>query len=231
MLNRAEIKLAAKQSMKQQWGLAIGAPLLFFVISFAGGVIGWIPIIGWIILWGTVFFVDFPLTVGLFDLFRKISKNERADIGDLFMAFKGNFMRKVGGMAWMYLWILLWSLVGIVSLFIPTIIKYLSYSMTPYILAEYPKVEATNALKLSMRMTNGYKGQLFVLGLSFIGWFILGAFTLGILTIVFVIPYYYTTYAAYYEELKRRALESGTIGAAELGVAEHEAAEPVTQLQ
>ena len=72
-------------------------------------------------------------------------------------------------------------------------------------------------MKLSMRMTKGYKLDLFIMLLSFIGWNMLSAFTLGILGLVFVNPYLYTTYAGYYNELKKNAIESGTISAAEFG--------------
>jgi uncharacterized membrane protein len=67
-----------------------------------------------------------------------------------------------------------------------------------------------------MRMTNGYKAELFVMHLSFIGWNLLGALTFGILTIVYVGPYMSITEAGYYAELRDRAIESGVIRAEEL---------------
>ena len=91
--------------------------------------------------------------------------------------------------------------------------------MTPYILAHCPNVSATDALKLSMRMTNGHKGELFVMHLSFIGWMLLGALTLGILVIVHVGPYMGTTTAGYYIELRDEALAKGIIRPEELGMA------------
>ena len=39
-------------------------------------------------------------------------------------------------------------------------------------------------------MTNGHKGKLFVLYLSYLGWGILGCLTLGILHYLYVIPYF-----------------------------------------
>ena len=46
------------------------------------------------------------------------------------------------------------------------------------------------ALEMSRKMTDGRKMDIFVLQLSFIGWFILSALTLGILGICYVNPYY-----------------------------------------
>jgi uncharacterized membrane protein len=108
------------------------------------------------------------------------------------------------------------SLVVMILLSIPAIIKYYAYSLTAYVLADCPNVKATDAIKISMKMTKGHKGKLFVLDLSFIGWSLLSCITLFILAFVFVMPYYTTTWSGFYEELKAQALESGAITAEEL---------------
>jgi len=95
--------------------------------------------------------------------------------------------------------------------FIPLIIKFLAYCMSPFILSTHPNVTAINALNLSKRMTRGYRGKIFVMGLSFIGWHILNGLTLGILGIFFVGPYVYTTMAGYFVELRHTAITNGTI--------------------
>ena len=50
-------------------------------------------------------------------------------------------------------------------------------------------------------MMKGKKLKLFLLDLSFIGWFILALLTLGI-GFVLLVPYIYTAHAAFYEDLK-----------------------------
>ena len=191
-VDRIAIKRTAKEAFKQQWGLSIGAPLLVGLIS------------------GFISIFAIPFWVNTYGMFRKIYKRQTTDIGE---AFSGqNYGRKLGGMLLMALFAWLWALL----FWIPGIIKLLSYSMTGFILAEFPNVTASNAIKLSMRMTKGYKGKLFVTALSFIGWLMLGALTFNILTIVFVMPYMYTTFAGFYEELKKKALETGAISASEL---------------
>ena len=47
----------------------------------------------------------------------------------------------------------------------------------------------------------GHKWEYFVLGLSFLGWMILGVFTLGILYF-WLIPYMQVTCANFYESIK-----------------------------
>lgn len=121
-------------------------------------------------------------------------------------AFK-NYPRKLGGSLWMGLFIFLWSLL----LIVPGIIKAISYSMTEYILADCPEVKAKDALKLSMRMMAGHKGEYFVLGLSFLGWMLLSVLTLGILYVFHVGPYMQSSFAEYYQEIKAEALRSGAV--------------------
>ena len=122
------------------------------------------------------------------------------------------FGRKWLGMFWAALKVFLWSLL----LVIPGIIKGFAYMMTSYILAEYPNVAAKDAHMLSDKMTKGYKMELFVAELSFLGWALLSVLTFGILDIVFAGPYRELTFGGIYQELKQNALNSGAIKPEEL---------------
>ena len=68
-------------------------------------------------------------------------------------------------------------------------------------LAENPNLTKEQAFAQSKQMMNGQKWEAFVLDLSFIGWDLLSAMTLGILSIFYVEPYRNLTFAALYEEL------------------------------
>jgi len=89
----------------------------------------------------------------------------------------------------------LWSLLFI----IPGIIKSLSYAMTPFIMAENPHLTAKEAINRSKQQMEGHKWELFCLDLSFIGWALLSALTLGIGSI-FLNPYINAAYAAFYRD-------------------------------
>ena len=56
-----------------------------------------------------------------------------------------------------------------------------------------------------MRMMHGYKGELFVLYLSFIGWMILSSFTCGLLYVLYVGPYIEMTKAGFCKGQNARA--------------------------
>ena len=73
--------------------------------------------------------------------------------------------------------------------------------MTQFILADKPELTANEAIELSMKMMDGHKLDLFILSLSFIGWSILAIFTLCI-GYLWLVPYIYTTMAAFYEDVK-----------------------------
>jgi len=94
------------------------------------------------------------------------------------------------------LFITLWCLL----LVIPGIIKAFSYAMTPFILTDHPELTAKQAIRRSMELMDGHKWELFVLGLTFFGWEILNALTLGIGSF-WLNPYRNAAYAAFYREI------------------------------
>jgi len=232
MKTRGEIKNQAKQNFIGQYWVSVSAfvivGLLTWIISwFSGGpstmdIVSksshFAPTYG---LKGLEFisllvaaFLTPPLTVGYASYSTDIYRNEKGDIAKMFNDGFSSYWRNVGGIIWMQLFTFLWTLLFI----IPGIVKAFAYSMTPYILADFKNVSATDALKISMKMTKGYKGDIFVLCLSFIGWGILTALTGGLLAVFFTGPYVSTSIAGMYCELKQKALDKGLITADELGI-------------
>ena len=93
-------------------------------------------------------------------------------------------------------YIFLWSLL----LIIPGIIKSYEYRFVSYILTDEPNIEAKEAIQRSIFMTDNEKWSMFVLDLSFIGWYILGLLFFGIGG-VFVTPYREASFAKLYNVL------------------------------
>lgn len=94
------------------------------------------------------------------------------------------------------IYVFLWTLLFI----IPGIIAEYNYAMTPYILAENPEMPAGEAIRRSKEMMMGNKWRLFCLHISFIGWKILCAFTLGIGSL-WLVPYENAAEAFFYREI------------------------------
>ncbi len=95
---------------------------------------------------------------------------------------------------------LLWSIL----LVIPGIIAAISYSMSYFIAVDKEELTATETIKESKRIMNGHKLDFFILQLSFIGWELLMALTLGILAI-WVIPYMTISEVLFYESIREKA--------------------------
>ena len=99
-----------------------------------------------------------------------IRRGERAEYITLFDGF--SFVGKLIGLTIVTaLFIWLWSMLFI----IPGIIAAYRYRFAPYNLYENPGIGVMEALEMSKRQTMGYKGQLFALGLSYLGWTLLAS--------------------------------------------------------
>jgi len=114
-------------------------------------------------------------------------------------------------MLWRSVLLVMWTLLFI----IPGIIKAYAYRMVPYILADNPNIGINRAIELSSDMTGGEKFNIFVLDLSFLGWYLLGtlAFLIGTL---FVKPYDDATNAELYLVMRQKALQQGLCSYEEL---------------
>lgn len=114
---------------------------------------------------------------------------------------------------------------------IPQIIKRLSYTMVPYLLAENPQMSQKRAFEISVNTMKGEKAHYFGLQLSFIGWYILaglaggivGQFTgesvgsiVTIIGLVVLYPYVFATYAEFYCCMREKAMATGTASPDEL---------------
>lgn len=95
--------------------------------------------------------------------------------------------------------IFLWSML----FWIPGIIAAYRYRFSYYNILTDASLTAGEAIRLSCQQTRGMKWELFVLDLSFIGWSLLSALTMGLLN-MWLTPYMTLCDLAYFEEGQRR---------------------------
>ena len=141
-------------------------------------------------------FLANPLELGARRFFLT-NLNRSAEVREIGFAFDHSYMNIVKTLFLRDLYLILWTMLFV----IPGIIKAYEYRMIPYILADRPNITTKEAFALSRAMMRGNKWRAFVLDLSFILWYILSAFTLGILAVFYVNPYRNMTCAALYEAL------------------------------
>lgn len=184
MLENAEIRSLAREKLKGNWGTPLLACFIYYLITSFANTNGLLLIIGG------------PLAFGLAFFFLNLIRDKKYDLNDLFDGFKifGNtFLLNL----LIIIFILLWTLLFI----IPGIIAAFRYALAFYIMNDNREITAMEAIEESKRLMVGYKGKLFILILSFFGWFLLCLLTCGI-GFLFLAPYFNTSMAIFYEQRK-----------------------------
>ena len=200
------IRAQARASLKGKWGSMALIWLFFSIVQFV--------LVPFSIL------TSGPLLLGYFTITLRILRKQDVSAGMIFGGFS-DFGRSFLANLLIGIFVSLWSML----LIIPGIIAALSYSMTYYILADNPNMTASQAITASKEMMKGYKGKLFLLYLSFIGWALLCPLTVGLgylwlwpyitttffrtlnlvassLGYLWLWPYITTSHAAFYENIK-----------------------------
>ncbi|MDU7362806.1 DUF975 family protein [Clostridium sp.] len=202
-MNRAELKSTAKEQLRGRWGLAIITVLVSnliinsynmfkgvdFVIEISENLTLTLNLIS--LIFGGV------ISTGLSKFLLNFTTNrEVPKFADLFSQFK-IFFKALGLFILMGIAIIL----GTLFFIIPGIIVALMFSQAFYILAENPNKGIFECLEESSNLMHGYKWELFVLQLSFIGWELLAVLTFGIASL-WINPYQKVTEANFYLKLK-----------------------------
>ena len=137
---------------------------------------------------------------------RMIRGEKELEVADLFTVYRDQFERTFIVELLMNLYTLLWMLL----LIVPGIVKAYSYALAPYLVQDHPEMSASQAIDESMRLMEGHKMRLFMLDLSFIGWWLLCCLTFGLLTFI-VAPYQLTARAEFYSELMGETVTDETL--------------------
>ena len=193
------------------------------------------------------------IEVGYFYL--RVFRGEKMTVRDFFAGLIVDVGKKAGAYLWMMLFLVLWGMAPVIpmviillsspfgsqgiilllllALVVLMIIKGLSYGLMTYFIRDCPGVSVGKALRLSITLMKGNKGQLFVLGLSFLGWMLLMSAVLilpnilgirgvipsiayGVLNALYVGPYIAITLAGFYHNLKQKGLKINVISKADL---------------
>ena len=220
-MTSSELRAIARRNLEGTWGISVGvalvAALLGGSMAGAGSNVNFnvseesirnLPPVFWTVLLPLVsvagllslaaLILGGTVELGYAKFLLKQYDRKELQFSDLFSQFE----RFGTGFAQQFLRVLfttLWMLLFI----IPGIVKGLSYAMTPFILEELPEMTASQAIKASMQLMDGHKMDLFILGLSFIGWSLLACLTMGI-GFLFLNPYMNAAYAAFYRDISRK---------------------------
>jgi uncharacterized membrane protein len=150
------------------WGLSLMGGLLASLACF----FGILPII--------VIPIVLVLGFGMVAVYYRGFHGEEVNSDLLFSGFK-SFWKTAGAMGWQALWMFIWSPVPVMNL-----IKVYSYRFVPYLLITRPELNGTEALRVSMAETKGYRWKLF--GADILAALMVGV-AAGILAALALIPY------------------------------------------
>lgn len=151
-------------------------------------------------------FVEVILIMAGLNVYLKMSRSpEKVGFG-AFIEGMNNWWKAVLCQLYKGLFILLWFFCFI----IPAFIKAYEYSQMEFILAEFSDVSIGKSMEISKKITKGYKWDLFVMDLSFLGWGILCLLSLGI-GFIWLRPYMTMSRINAYHAMLKNALESEII--------------------
>ena len=205
-MNRVELKEKAKASLNGKYGDAILMMIVYFlmeivltfILGFTGGLLSLSE--NAVSLLSSIFSIIFSglFGFGMISYYLKVSRNEEVTYKELFSKFDlclPYILISLTTGAFIFLWSLLFI--------IPGIIASISYTLVYMIKLDNPEMSTMEVISKSKEMMKGHKIDYVVLVLSFLGWSILGIFTLGILYL-WLIPYMSVTFANFYNSLKAK---------------------------
>lgn len=182
MINRSKMKAMAKEQIKGNIGILFAC---HFVVTLILSIVSPIAIL-----------IAPSFGISIIMIYIMLTQSIRPSLGDIWKGFN-----LFGKALWLTIITAFFTFAWSLLFMIPGIVKGYAYSMAPYILADNPGMTAREALSESKRITNGHKGELFMLMLSFIGWLLLVPLTFGLI-MIWLAPYAHATFANYYLAMK-----------------------------
>jgi uncharacterized membrane protein len=218
MWNRPWFKKLAKEQLHANIGTMIMTMLIYAGISVVGGmIVGFFT--GAASIFDDFYFINgitvfialvveivmmaalAPLMLGLYRITLDLTYGETPRPSDIFYAYRDPRLMwtAIKLMFLQAIYIFLWSLL----LFIPGVVKSLAYSQSFMVLAEHPELSASDCIRESMRLTDGHKWDIFVVGLSFILWSLVTVVPVlgAVAFLLYVEPYMIITMANAYRFL------------------------------
>ncbi|MBT2639293.1 DUF975 family protein [Bacillus sp. ISL-39] len=206
-----QLKKKSLEALKGKWGIAVLLTFLVFLITTFVPMIAEIVASGGFMTWANqtetsgiasltnIFFslLFIPLSAASYWFYLVIARWNDPKISQVFAVYKDwELSLKVIGTAILVgIFTMLWMLL----LFIPGLIKGISYSQSFFLLKDNPEYSALEAITESKKRMKGYKWKFFLMNLSFIGWVFIAIFTLGV-GFLWLSPYISTTNANFYNE-------------------------------
>lgn len=211
-MKNIDIMRKAYEDLKGNWLVAIGAGLLYLLIT-GGSQFMARQVLGIEVLDGNVdlepvpsVYNTFPLLIALLlvapfllgfaHFYLSIARREEVRIEQIFQGYQ-NLWKSIATYVLMVVFLVLWFML----LIIPGIVMSIAYAQAFYILADDDTIRPLDAIRKSADMMKGYKWKYFRLQLRIVGLALLCLLTLGI-GFIWLYPYAQAVNAAFYVDIK-----------------------------
>lgn len=188
-----EIKAIKKEAIEKLGGKCFSKTWLTMIL----------PAFVSIISYCYLYFLMGPSNVGLSCVFIRFNKNTTNDflknnlVSDFIRSFFARFGRNV--IIGLFIYFIRLILSGL--LIMPGIIFHYNYYFVYFIAADHPEWTFSKCLDRCAFITKGFKWKLFLLDISFVGWYIIGLLC-GVVGIFVVVPYHMMAKTLIYEKLR-----------------------------
>ncbi len=185
----------AWEVFRNHMGFMVGVFLIYALLTSSGGIVGddgWFGGLGDLIM----FVISGPITAGTYAVALGLIRGEPRDLGEMFNGFR-EFGRAFGVFT-------LYTIVfvcGLVLLIVPGI--YIGVALAPamYLVMD-DRLGVVDTLRKAWSMTEGYRWEIFLVGLAIVGINILGLIAL-LIGVIFTGAFSLLVGAALYDELDR----------------------------
>ena len=195
MKTNSQLRQVAGAQLKGHYTNFVIVSLSYLVIAIASA---FVPYVGTLLS----FFLCAPMAIAYtMMLLGFVRKGEDPTVEGLFCTFNSTwYLKSVCVELLMAIYTFLWTLL----LIVPGIIKSISYSMAPYILADNPELSSEQAICRSMEMMEGHKMDYFLIWLGYLVLALLSILLLYI-PMLWIAPYYQVVFTNFYLGLKEGA--------------------------
>lgn len=213
-----ELRRAARASLKGQWATAILITLLALLIGvylppgplpgLSASTLEWLRDPGLSPNWRELlspdiravraflyFLLGAPGILGSSACYLQMARQQPCRARDLFQCFP-----QIAPAILFRLLRAVYTFLGLGCFLLPGIYIRYTYALTPYLMAEHPELGVRRAMLASKRAMAGNRMRMLLLDLSFLGWLLLSALSMGT-GLLLLIPYHSAARARFYLEL------------------------------
>lgn len=182
-LNFGEVLASSWGVYKRRFWFYVGATLFTALVGFLFNLL-------FAVVLGAALIVSYSIKTAKANMFLRACRGENIAVVQTFSSFKDlkTVKRVFCGMGWATLWVFIWALIPLAGIVFAVIRGY-EYAFVKYLVYEREDLPAVKLKEESKKMTNGYKGKMFLIDLIMFFAVVLGGVILFLLGLIPYVGY------------------------------------------